>query len=47
MGFGGGILGSAHKIWGDPYLNSMTILFDLYWAVAIEQYLKIYLVPTT
>ena len=28
MVFGGGILGGACKIWGNPYLNSMTVLFD-------------------
>jgi len=28
MVFGGGILGGAHKIWGNPYLNSTTVLFD-------------------
>jgi len=28
MVFGGGILGGVHKIWGNPYLNSMTVLFD-------------------
>jgi len=27
-GFGGGILGGVRKIWGNPYLNSMTALFD-------------------
>ena len=26
--FGGGILGGALKIWGNPYLNSTTVLFD-------------------
>jgi len=29
MVFGGGILGSVHKIWGNPYLNSATVLFDV------------------
>ena len=29
MVFGGGILGSAHKIWGNPYLNSTIVLFDM------------------
>jgi len=24
----GGILGGAHQFWGNPYLNSMTVLFD-------------------
>jgi len=28
MIFEGGILGGAIKIWGNPYLNSTTILFD-------------------
>jgi len=28
MVFGGGILGGVRKIWGNPYLNSMTVLFD-------------------
>ena len=28
MVFGDGILGGAHKIWGNPYLNSTTVLFD-------------------
>ena len=28
MVFGGGILGSVCKIWGNPYLNSTTVLFD-------------------
>jgi len=23
-----GILGGAHQFWGNPYLNSTTILFD-------------------
>jgi len=26
--FKGGILGGAHQFWGNPYLNSMTVLFD-------------------
>ena len=26
--FKGGILGSMHHFWGDPYLNSSTVLFD-------------------
>jgi len=30
MVFGGGILGSAHKLWGNLYLNSVTVLFDIY-----------------
>ena len=29
MVFGGGILGGARKKWGNPYLNSTTVLFDL------------------
>jgi len=29
MVFGGGILGGARKIWGNPYLNSTTVLFDM------------------
>jgi len=29
MVFGGGILGGARKIWGNPYLNSTTVLFDI------------------
>jgi len=29
VGFKGGILGSARQFWGNPYLNSMTVLFDL------------------
>jgi len=28
MVFEGEILGGARKIWGNPYLNSTTILFD-------------------
>ena len=28
MGFGGSILGSAYEIWGNPYLNSNTVLSD-------------------
>jgi len=28
MVFGGDILGDAHKIWGNPYLNGATVLFD-------------------
>jgi len=28
MVFGGGILGGACKIWGNPYLNSTIVLFD-------------------
>jgi len=28
---GGGILGGARKIWGNPYLNSTTVLFDKTW----------------
>jgi len=30
MVFEGSILGSASKIWGNPYSNNMTILFDKY-----------------
>jgi len=26
--FEGGILGSARNFWGNPYLNSTTVLFD-------------------
>jgi len=26
--FEGGFLGSARNFWGNPYLNSMTVLFD-------------------
>jgi len=26
--FKGGILGGARQFWGNPYLNSMTVLFD-------------------
>jgi len=26
--FKGGILGGAHQFWGNPYLNSATVLFD-------------------
>jgi len=26
--FKGGILGGAHQFWGNPYLNSTTVLFD-------------------
>jgi len=26
--FKGGILDGAHQFWGNPYLNSRTILFD-------------------
>ena len=33
MVFRGGILGSARKIWSNPYLNSMTVLFDIYYDV--------------
>ena len=29
MVFGGSILGCARKIWGNPYLNSTTVLFDM------------------
>ena len=29
MVFGGSILGGMWKIWGNPYLNSRTILFDM------------------
>ena len=28
MGFGGGILGGAHKTWGNPYLKCTTVPFD-------------------
>jgi len=28
VGFEGGFLGGAHNFWGNPYLNSTTILFD-------------------
>ena len=28
MVFGGSILGGVCKIWGNPYLNSTTVLFD-------------------
>jgi len=27
--FKGGILGGARQFWGNPYLNSTTILFDV------------------
>jgi len=27
--FKGGILGGVHQFWGNPYLNSMTVLFDI------------------
>jgi len=30
MVFEGGILSSMRKIWGDPYSNSTTILFDFH-----------------
>ena len=30
MVFGGGILGGARKKRGNPYLNSMTVLFDIF-----------------
>jgi len=26
--FEGGFLGGAHNFWGNPYLNSTTVLFD-------------------
>jgi len=26
--FEGGFLGGARNFWGNPYLNSMTVLFD-------------------
>jgi len=26
--FKGGILGGVHQFWGNPYLNSTTVLFD-------------------
>jgi len=29
MVFGGSILGGACKIWGNPYLNSTAVLFDI------------------
>jgi len=35
MVFGGGILGGARKIWGNPYLNSTTVLFDMITFMAI------------
>ena len=28
MVFEGGILGGVRKIWGNPYLNNTTVLFD-------------------
>jgi len=28
--FKGGILGGARQFWGNPYLNSTTVLFDIY-----------------
>jgi len=35
--FGGGFLGGARNFWGNPYLNSTTVLFDeCYWAVKIH-----------
>ena len=30
MIFEGGILGGMSHFWGDPYLNSTTVLFDMY-----------------
>jgi len=29
MVFKGGILGGARQFWGNPYLNSTTVLFDI------------------
>jgi len=26
--FEGGFLGGTHNVWGNPYLNSTTVLFD-------------------
>jgi len=31
--FKGGILGGACQFWGNPYLNSTTVLFDIYMQV--------------
>ena len=28
MVFGGDVLGGTQRIWGNPYLNSTTVLFD-------------------
>jgi len=30
MVFEGGFFGGAQNIWGNPYVNSTTILFDMY-----------------
>ena len=42
MAFGGSILGGARRIWGNPYLNSMTVLFDMGLKVALKNYVKPY-----
>ena len=36
MIFKGGILGSVPHIWEDPYLNSTTVLFDIYFAIVLN-----------
>jgi len=36
MVFGGGILGGARNFWGNPYLNSTTVLFDTLHEQAIQ-----------
>ena len=41
MVFGDGILGGAHKIWGNPYLNSTTVLFD-FEMIIVRIYVHIY-----
>jgi len=40
MVFGGGILGGARKILGNPYLNSTTVLFDTAFSI-------LYILPVT
>jgi len=41
--FKGGILGGARQFWGNPYLNSTTVLFDIYFVVVATSLHKILL----
>jgi len=37
--FKGGILGGARQFWGNPYLNSTTVLFDM---IMVSKMIEIY-----
>jgi len=34
--FKGGIIGGARQFWGNPYLNSTTVLFDIIFTTDLE-----------